>query len=350
MPNQIEINAKPARHFRAAALITLAAALVGMAGCGKSSSESSQKGAASQKAGGAADEVSVDEDRKRVDYQAELPAAPAPTGEYFQPPSRDEWPDGAFGDAVRRGAAIFRDTPTHAGKYVGNGLACANCHINNGRQPNSAPLWAAWVRYPAYRRKNDHVNSMEERIRGCFTYSMNAQASEAGHPPEPGSPLLTDLQAYMFWLATGAPTGKNMAGRGYPKLDKPAKGYDASRGQAIYEQQCALCHGEAGQGTKLADGRYAFPPLWGKDAYNWGAGMHRVNTAAGFIKANMPLGKPNSLSDQQAWDVAAYINSHERPVDPRFSKSYAKTAETFHKHECYYDKTVDGVALGRGAK
>ncbi len=60
-----------------------------------------------------------------------------------------------------------------------------------------------------------------------------------------------------------------------------------------------------------------FPPLWGSNSFNWGAGMHRVNTAAGFIKANMPLGKPNSLSDQEAWDVAAYINSFPRPADPR---------------------------------
>lgn len=56
--------------------------------------------------------------------------------------------------------------------------------------------------------------------------------------------------------------------------------------------------------------------LWGDGAYNWGGGMHRVNTAANFIKANMPLSKSYSLSDQDAWDVAAFVNSHERPQDP----------------------------------
>jgi thiosulfate dehydrogenase len=40
--------------------------------------------------------------------------------------------------------------------------------------------------------------------------------------------------------------------------------------------------------------------------------MHRVLTAARFIKARMPLGQAD-LSDDQAYDVAAYINSHPRP-------------------------------------
>jgi len=53
--------------------------------------------------------------------------------------------------------------------------------------------------------------------------------------------------------------------------------------------------------------------------------MHRVNTAAAFIKANMPLGQQNSLTDQQAWDVAAFVNSQPRPADPR-NKAAASTA------------------------
>ncbi len=332
---------------RGALVALVAAAVASVIGC-KSPPKSAET--ASAPSGGASADTKSAKPDKRVDYQAELPAAPAPTDGYFQPPARDKWPKGAFGEAVRRGAEIFRDTPAHAGSFVGNGLSCANCHLDNGRRANSAPLWAAWGSYPAYRRKNDHVNTLEERIRGCFRYSMNAPGSKAGHAPRPGDPLLTDLQAYMFWLATGAPAGKNLPGRGFPKLDKPARGYDVARGKKVFDQQCALCHGDHGQGTKLADGRYAFPPLWGPKSYNWGAGMHRINTAAGFIKANMPLGKPNTLTDQEAWDVAAYINSHERPPDPRYSTSLDKTAKTFHHHQCFYDKKVDGAVLGRGAK
>lgn len=40
--------------------------------------------------------------------------------------------------------------------------------------------------------------------------------------------------------------------------------------------------------------------------------MHQINNAAGFIYANMPLGKARSLTEQQAWDVAFFVILHER--------------------------------------
>lgn len=285
----------------------------------------------------AADPGQPPDRQNAVDHQAELPASPdAPADGYFTPPPHGAYPEGEFGAAVKRGEAYFRDTRGTAGQYVGNQQDCANCHIDWGRQPNASPMWAAWVSYPAYRKKNDKVNTMEERIQGCFTYSMNAPASKVGHAPESNDPVLTDLQSYMYWLATGAPTGENLPGRGYPKLTDPPEPYSPQRGGQVYQQHCALCHGDDGAGNRRADGAYQFPPLWGAGAYNWGAGMHRVNTAAGFIKANMPLGKPDSLTLQQAWDVAAFINQHERPDDPRDKGDLAATDEQFHQHQCYY--------------
>lgn len=272
-------------------------------------------------------------------YQVELPAQPT-DGPTFTPPAESEIPDGPFGDAVREGMDLFVNTQQLRGKYVGNGMNCVNCHVDNGRKADSAPLWGAFPMYPAYRKKNDKVNTMEERIQGCFRYSMN------GAPPPSGSPELTALLTYHYWLSTGAPTGTALKGRGYPTLDEPEKAPDIARGAAVYEASCAVCHGAEGQGTKV-DGEYVFPPLWGEDSYNWGAGMHRINTAAGFIKANMPLGKPNSLSDQEAWDVAAYINSFERPQDPRFEGELAQTAEIYHDHQCFYGEEAHGEQLGR---
>lgn len=240
---------------------------------------------------------------------------------------------------VRYGMDLFINTDQLRGTYVGNGMRCVNCHLDRGRKAGSAPLWAAYTMYPAYRKKNDKVNTMEERIQGCFRYSMN------GTPPPSGSKELTALVTYHYWLATGAPVGVPLPGRGYPKLPKPAQMPDIQRGKAVYESNCALCHGPDGQGTK-AEGRYVFPPLWGNESYNFGAGMHRINTAAYFIKANMPLGKPGSLSDQEAWDVAIFVNSHERPQDPRFAGDLAQTKKTFHKHQCLYGDKVDGHVLG----
>lgn len=276
------------------------------------------------------------------DYQVELPAAPkGPLA--FAPLSETDIPDNQFGEAVRYGKSLFVNTQQLRNKYVGNDMNCVNCHLDSGRKADSAPLWAAYTMYPAYRKKNDHVNTIEERIQGCFTYSMN------GTPPPSGSKELTALVTYHYWLATGAPVGKALPGRGYPKLAKAAKEPSVARGRKIFEANCVICHGDKGQGTQTA-GVYIFPPLWGKESFNWGAGMHRVNTAAGFIKANMPLGKPSSLTDQEAWDVAAFMNSHERPKDPRFNGNMAETASTYHKHQCFYGKKVDGALLGQGTQ
>ena len=41
--------------------------------------------------------------------------------------------------------------------------------------------------------------------------------------------------------------------------------------------------------------------------------MARIRTAASFIKYNMPADRPGTLTEQQAFDLAAYMNSHARP-------------------------------------
>lgn len=269
---------------------------------------------------------------------------------HFVPPTEDMIPDDPTGDAVRRGREIFINTPANAGEFVGNQLSCANCHLDSGRRADSAPLWSAWLDYPKYRSKNDRINTMEDRIQGCFTYSMNGQDSPSGGPPPLGHDVYKDLQTYMQWMATGAPTNQKVQGGGYPALEKPELGYDPDRGAAVYQASCATCHGDDGKGQRDLNGRVVFPQLWGAESYNWGAGMARINTAAGFIKANMPYGQSNRLTDQEAWDVAAYINSHERPRDPRQAgMTVEEAAEEFHAgDDIYYGTVRDGLLLGTG--
>lgn len=275
---------------------------------------------------------------------------PDPSTAGFQPPPLSAIPDGPEGAAIRRGMAIFADTPGNARPYVGNALSCTNCHIDTGRKAKAAPMWAAWVMYPQYRKKNAQINDMEDRIRGCFMYSMNGQDSPAGGAPARGSPIYRDLEAYFHWLATGAPTGKKMVGAGFPKLEKTALGYDPARGKKVFEQKCDSCHGADGQGAVSA-ANVTFPPLWGPQSYNWGAGLARVDNAAAFIKWNMPYGSGDTLTDQESWDVAAYIDSQKRPKDPRQTGTVQQAAEAHHKGEpTYYGKVVDGWLLGTGVK
>ncbi|WP_322998960.1 c-type cytochrome [Castellaniella sp.] len=268
-------------------------------------------------------------------------AAPAPQ---FTPPPADTIPDGPFGDAVRRGQDIFLHTEKFAGNYTGNSLNCSSCHMDAGRQAGASPLWAAYVLYPAYRSKNGHVNTLAERLQGCFQFSMN------GKMPPADSDAIVDLESYMYWMAQGAPTGVKLAGQGFPKLAEPAQPADYVRGQKVFEQQCALCHGAQGQGQHDATGRMVFPALWGDDSFNWGAGMHSISTAAAFIHANMPLSRGGSLSEQQAWDVAYFMNAHERPQDPRYTGDLQATTKDHHggKHDLYGQK-INGIVLGAGS-
>jgi len=284
----------------------------------------------------------------RLDDQTQLPTAPArPAGKaYFQPPAEADIPNNAFGDLVRRGQDLFMNTKALVPEYVGNEMNCVNCHIDRGRKANSAPLWAAYTMYPAFRKKNNKVNTFVERMQGCFQFSMNGKA------PAADSEVLAALTAYAYWMSSGVPIGKVQPGRGFDEPPPPRGGYDIARGKAVYEKQCALCHGDDGAGKKVG-ATSVFPPLWGKDSYNWGAGMHRINTAAGFIQHNMPLGRGETLSDQEAWDVAAYVNAHERPQDPRLvNGDIDETRKRYHADDGVnlYGVIVDGRKLGQGVK
>lgn len=258
--------------------------------------------------------------------KSELVAAggPGSAGAAFRPPADDAIPAGDFGDVIRAGREIFTDTGRAAAGFVGNGLRCSNCHLDAGRLADSAPLWAAFVSYPAYRSKTQSVNTFGERLQGCFEYSMNGRA------PALGSKELVALESYSHWLAQGAPVDPKLPGRGYPKLEKPSKPADFTRGEQVFSKNCALCHGADGAGQRATDGTPVFPALWGSGSFNWGAGMGRLSNAAAFIKANMPLGLAGTLSAQQAWDVALYMNSHERPQDPRWKGTVQATRSAFH--------------------
>ncbi|MDL1866604.1 c-type cytochrome [Betaproteobacteria bacterium PRO4] len=259
----------------------------------------------------------------------------------FVPPSESQIPVDGFGEMVRKGRDIFINTQANAREYVGNGLNCVNCHLDAGRRADSGPLWGAWGMYPAYRSKNERVNNFAERLQGCFEFSMN------GKIPLADSDVILALSTYAYWMARGAPVGIRLPGAGYAKQDyEPPEPPDYERGKKVYEHRCALCHGTNGEGQKAA-GNYVFPPLWGPESFNWGAGMARLQDAAAFIKVNMPLGLGGTLDDQDAWDIALYMNSHERPQDPRFTGDLDETRDKYHDGKwSLYGRKINGHLLG----
>lgn len=78
------------------------------------------------------------------------------------------------------------------------------------------------------------------------------------------------------------------------------------QGQSLYSARCAACHGDQGQGVDDS------PPVWGPRSYNDGAGLTNVSKLAAWLKVAMQLDETD-LTDQEALDIAAYINAHERP-------------------------------------
>lgn len=275
-----------------------------------------------------------------------FPVQPKPTAPKvtFHPPPEQAMPKKEFGQSVKLGQNIFEHTERYASQYNGpNNLNCTSCHLDGGRLANAAPMWAAYVSYPAYRSKNKKVNTFASRVQGCFKYSMNGKA------PPLGDPVLIALESYAYWLSSGAPVDPKIAGRGYPKVPNPPLPRNYARGQQVFEQHCALCHGADGAGQPDARGQPNFPALWGPKSFNWGAGMGSLKNASGFIKANMPLGLGGTLSDQQAWDVTTFMNSHERPQDPRFKGSIAATRAKYHDSpDDLYGTTMNGHLLGSG--
>ncbi len=245
-----------------------------------------------------------------ADAVAAAPAVATKLTTPFTPPPQSAMPGGKLGQAIRLGKNVFDDTQEFAAKYVGDGLNCENCHLQAGRKAYSAPMWAAYVAFPSYQAKAGKVITFAARVQACFRFSMNGKI-----PPANGK-VMTALISYCAWLAKGAPVYGQLAGRGYKMLKLPPLKPSAARGKAVFTINCMACHGAAGQGLMM-NHKYQFPPLWGPESYNSGAGMAKVKLAAAFIKFNMPFEKPGTLTNQQAWDVAAYIDSQTRPPDPR---------------------------------
>ncbi len=228
---------------------------------------------------------------------------------------------------ITLGKRLLSETKHLLPQHVGASLNCTSCHLYEGKLAFGSPFTNATRHYPSYNARAGRVVSLAERINGCFLRSMNGTAV-----PEDSAEMRAML-AYMAWLDHDVPAGALVAGDGLGKVDtslKPNPGH----GSAVYAEQCASCHGGQGEGIKDRHGDYIFPPLWGPNSFNLGAGMARTMTAAAFVKQNMPigfgvnppLGQGEALSDQDAVDVAAFFTHQPRPDFPGKENDWPKGA------------------------
>jgi thiosulfate dehydrogenase len=260
----------------------------------------------------------------------DAPAAEAPQFDLTEwtPPQMRSVADDPFGKLVKYGYALMVDTANQIGpmvadpakRYAGNNLTCQNCHLRAGTQPYAMPLTGVWGQFPQYRGREGEIGTLEERINGCMERSMNGRVL-----PLDGIEMKAFL-AYSKWLSTGIPDGAKLIGAGTINIKEPDRAADLGNGAKIYADTCAVCHGKDGLGQRAATATgYQFPPVAGPDSYNNGAGMTRVLNAAAFVRHNMPLGTTFDapvLSDVEAYDVAAYINSLDRPTKGNLEKDF----------------------------
>lgn len=220
-------------------------------------------------------------------------------------------------DEIFYGKRLLNETKRLLPEHVGASMNCNSCHISQGKVPLGDPYINSYNVYPRVMPRSGAEVDLEARINGCFQRSMN------GKPLVRDSVEMKAMIAYMKWLGQNSPKDSRVKIRNAGKVDTSLVG-NTKRGEKIYLAQCATCHGDNGQGIKDSRGDIVFPPLWGEESFNIGAGMARTYKAAAFIKYNMPMGiqvkglwgHGGVLSDQDAVDVAEYFTHQPRPDFP----------------------------------
>lgn len=213
------------------------------------------------------------------------------------------------------------DLVAHTAKYFGprgqvgtntNGMNCQNCHLDAGKTAWGNNFSAVASTYPKFRERSGRIETIPARVNDCFERSLN------GQPIDTNSLEMKAFVAYIKWVGQGVPKGKSPKGAGIDNLPYLDRAADPAKGSLVYQSNCQSCHGQNGEGLSNPDGiGYAYPPLWGKNSFNTAAGLYRLSRLAGYAKDNMPFNQADhghpKLTDAEAWDVAAFINSQPRP-------------------------------------
>jgi thiosulfate dehydrogenase len=241
----------------------------------------------------------------------------APTDpQLWKAPPASAIPKGDKGSSILYGQSLIRETAHFLGPkgsvlQISNGMNCQNCHLQAGTKPFGNNYSLAATGYPKFRARSNSTETLYKRIGDCFERSLNGKA------PDSSSKEMIAMKDYIEWVGSQVKPDEKPYGSGLPKLPLLSRPANPANGARVYKQQCQSCHGAGGQGMKDAEGiAFVYPPLWGPESYNDGAGLYRLSKFAGYVKYNMPFGTDFSapvLKDEEAWDLAAFVNSQPRP-------------------------------------
>ncbi len=254
----------------------------------------------------------------------------------------------------------------HTAQYLGpkgsvsqttNGMNCQNCHLDGGTRAWGNNYSAVASTYPKFRERSGQVENIYKRVNDCLERSLN------GLPLDTASREMQAIATYIKWLGKSVPKGTKPTGAGLEKLPFPDRAASPLIGKKLYEEKCASCHLNTGEGVLAANGNmYQYPPLWGQHSYNDGAGLYRLSNFASYIKNNMPYNQAShlnpALQNIEAWDVAAYVNSMPRPhlnqyadypniAKKPFDTPYGPYADAFNEQQHKYGPYKPIVAAGK---
>jgi len=261
---------------------------------------------------------------------------------YWKAPDSSKLTKDEIGNQIRYGRDLITRTSYYLGPHgtiaqISNGMNCQNCHLDAGTKPFGNNYGSVASLYPKFRERSGSIETIPKRINDCLQRSLN------GSPLDSLSTEMKAIVSYITWLGKDVPKGEKARGSGFADikwLDRPA---DSLAGRSLYLQKCLICHGLNGEGQKISsDGNYVYPPLWGDHSFNTGAGLFRISNFSKYIRTNMPLGstyKNPVLTEEEAWDIAAYVLSLPRP-DKKFKKDWPKieTKPVDHPFGPYADK------------
>lgn len=229
----------------------------------------------------------------------------------------DQVTKGREREMVLYGKELVAHTATYLGPkgtvaQLTNGMNCQNCHLAAGTKAWGNNWGAVYSTYPKFRERSGTTENIYKRINDCIERSLNGKALDSN------SREMQAIYAYLKWLGQEVPKGKKPYGSGLEKLPFLDRAADPQKGRLVYLSKCQICHGSNGEGQLNVDGlEYTTPPLWGPHSYNDGAGLFRLSNFASFAKNNMPFNEASHkapvLSLEEAWDVAAFVNSQLRP-------------------------------------
>ncbi len=246
----------------------------------------------------------------------------AEIAKFWKPNDINSIPD----ETLRKEVEYGRELIAHTSKYLGpngsikqitNGMNCANCHLDAGTKPWGNNFGSVYSMYPKMRARSGQVEDLYKRVSDCMERSLNGKTLERDEKE------MKAMIAYIEYIGKNVPKDKEANASGINNLVFLNRAANPIVGKSLYDKKCSSCHQGNGQGVLAADKtEYTYPPLWGKNSYNQGAGLYRLSRFAGYIKYNMPQGATYAqpqLSDDEAWDIAAYVETQPRP-----SKDFSK--------------------------